>query len=84
LVSQIRRAAVSVCLNVAEGCSRSSCAERKRYFEIARGSLIELDTALDISIHIGFLSLSDPEYSQLNVVDCYKLLSSLINQLKTG
>jgi len=38
LVQQIRRAAISVHLNLAEGCSRKSLAERKRFFEISRGS----------------------------------------------
>ena len=47
MVSQIRRAALSTHLNIAEGCSRKSENERKRFFEIARGSVVEVDTALD-------------------------------------
>jgi four helix bundle protein len=45
MVQQIRRATLSVHLNIAEGCSRKSPSERKRFFEISRGSLIEVDTA---------------------------------------
>jgi four helix bundle protein len=41
LVQQIRRAALSVHLNIAEGCSRKSETERKRFFEVSRGSIIE-------------------------------------------
>ena len=48
MVQQIRRAALSVCLNIAEGASRKSLVERKRYFEVSRGSIIEIDAALDI------------------------------------
>jgi len=54
ITSQIRRAALSVHLNVAEGCSRKSLAERKRFYEIARGSLIEVDAALDIAMDLGY------------------------------
>jgi four helix bundle protein len=42
LVQQIRRAALSVKLNLAEGCSRRSEAERKRYFEVSRGQSLKL------------------------------------------
>ena len=41
MVQQIRRAALSVHLNIAEGNSRKSVAERKRFYEISRGSVIE-------------------------------------------
>jgi four helix bundle protein len=55
MISQIRRAALSVHLNVAEGCSRKSEVERKCYYEIARGSLIEIDAALDIAKELDYL-----------------------------
>ena len=45
MISQIRRAALSVQLNIAEGVSRRSEAERKRYYEISGGSVIEIDAA---------------------------------------
>jgi len=48
-VQQVRRAALSVHLNIAEGCSRKSKSERRRYFEIARGSVIEIDAAIGIA-----------------------------------
>ena len=54
MIQQIRRAALSVCLNIAEGASRKSASERKRYYEIARGSIIEIDAALDISIELKY------------------------------
>jgi four helix bundle protein len=56
LTQQIRRAALSVHLNVAEGCSRKSAAERKRFYEVARGSAIEIDAALDIAAALGYTS----------------------------
>src|SRR5436190_1080721 len=45
MVQQIRRAVLSVHLNISEGCSRKSVGERRRFYEVARGSLIEVDTA---------------------------------------
>jgi four helix bundle protein len=52
MVLQIRRAALSIHLNISEGCSRKSKVERNRYFEIARGSAIEVDTAFDIALSL--------------------------------
>jgi len=46
LVSQLRRASVSVPSNIAEGCSRSSNKEYKRFVEIALGSILELEFSL--------------------------------------
>lgn len=54
MISQIRRAALSIHLNIAEGASRRSHIERVRYYEIARGSIIEIDAALDIAIDLGY------------------------------
>jgi four helix bundle protein len=56
MISQIRRAALSVHLNVTEGCSRKYVAERKRFYEIARGFLIEVDTALDITVNLNYIT----------------------------
>jgi len=56
MIQQIRRAVLSVHLNIAEGCSQKSAGERKRYFEIARGSVIEIDTAFDIAIELRYCS----------------------------
>jgi four helix bundle protein len=56
LTSQIRRAALSVHLNIAEGCSRKSLTERKRFFEVSRGSVIEIDSAFDIAEDLNYCS----------------------------
>ena len=59
MTSQIRRAALSVRLNISEGSSRSSALERKRFYEIARGSLIEIDSALDIVVGLGYSQIEN-------------------------
>ncbi|MFM9911607.1 MAG: four helix bundle protein [Chitinophagaceae bacterium] len=76
--SQIRRAALSVHLNIAEGASRKSEAERKRYFEIARGSVIEIDAALDLASELGYLINFMLNILGKALLDCFKMLTSLI------
>ncbi len=80
MITQIRRAALSVHLNLAEGASRKSEIERKRYFEIARGSMIEIDAALDIANDLGYLRQLDLDISLLGeaMIKTFKLLTGLI------
>jgi four helix bundle protein len=78
MVSQIRRAAVSFHLNIAEGASRKSETERKRFYEIARGSMIEIDAALDIANDLEYLKNFDTVKLGETMVNCFKLLSGLI------
>jgi len=69
---------LSVHLNIAEGASRKSEAERKRYYEIARGSLIEIDAALDIADDLKFLSISQMDKLGICMIKCFKLLTGMI------
>ena len=82
MVSQIRRAALSVHLNISEGASRKSAMERKRYFEIARGSCIEIDAALDIASDLGYLDPIDTARLGSSMTLCFKLLSGLIHAIE--
>jgi four helix bundle protein len=81
LSQQIRRAATSVHLNIAEGCSRKSTAERKRFFEISRGSLIEIDAVLDISTDLEYFKIENIQSLGDALIKCFKLLTGLINAL---
>lgn len=78
MISQIRRAALSVHLNIAEGASRKSEAERKRYYEIARGSIIEIDAALDIANDLEYLNTINTTNLGEAMVTCFKILTGLI------
>jgi len=79
LGQQIKRAALSVHLNLAEGSSRKSQAERKRFYEISRGSVIEVDAALDIAVDLGYCSADELQALGDSLVKCFKYITGLIN-----
>jgi four helix bundle protein len=79
LVSQIRRAALSVHLNIAEGASRKSNVERKRFYEVARGSVIEIDAALDVIEDMGYIRKEKAGRLGFLLIKCFKILCGLIN-----
>ena len=56
LTSQTRRAVGSISANLAEGSSRKSLIERKRFYEIARSSLVEVDNHIEVAKELGYLS----------------------------
>ena len=78
MVQQIRRAALSVHLNIAEGCSRKSPGERKRFFEVSRGSVIEIDTALDIANELNYCSLDRLNILGEKLIITFKQMSGMI------
>ena len=82
--SQITRAAVSIPSNIAEGCSRNSDKEFKRFLEIAMGSLFEVETQLIISQELEFISEGNlkPIFELLNKEA--KMINSLISRIKNS
>ena len=56
LTNQLRRAAVSVPSNIAEGSGRNSKKEFHQFLNLARGSLLELETQVEIARNLGYLS----------------------------
>ena len=80
LVWQIGRAAISVHLNIAEGSSRKSQNERNRYFEIARGSVIEIDSAIGISFKLEYVVLDELQPLGNAILKTFKLLTGMIKR----
>ena len=81
LVSQMRRCAVSIPSNIAEGCSRFSDKETLKFLSIALGSISELETQLIISQNIGYINSVEELMTQNETVK--KLLLGLIKYLNT-
>ncbi len=82
LTSQVRRSAVSVPSNIAEGYGRDSRAEYLRFLKIARGSLFELETQLRIAQELAYIQASESEKVEASITTCNKLLAGLIRRLE--
>lgn len=77
ITNQLRRASVSVVSNIAEGSSRSSVRERKRFYEISRSSLVEIDTQLEISCKLGYCKNSTLEEFSKTLNHLFAMLTNL-------
>ena len=84
LKSQITRAVVSIPSNIAEGCSRNSEMEFKRFLEIAMGSLFEVQTQLIIIQELDFIKSEDLKSIFELLETEAKMINGLINKIKTS
>lgn len=75
LTSQIRRSAVSIPSNIAEGASRSSKKDFSRFLEISIGSAHELETQIDIAHAVSFLDQIEFDKLHKEIVEIVKMLS---------
>jgi four helix bundle protein len=82
LVSQMRRAAISVPSNLTEGAARSSSNEFRHFVSIARSSLIELDTQFDLSQQLGFITKEARLEVDAVLIRIDKMLYALQRSLK--
>jgi len=81
LADQIRRAAVSVPSNIAEGQARKSPGDFRRFLHIALGSLAEVDTQLVLAQEFGYLTQEDIDPMDEQIQGLRKKLYALINSL---
>jgi len=85
LASQIRRAAVSIPSNIAEGHSRRSRQAYLNHISIALGSQSELETQIDLSCRLGFISKQSSEEILLMAAEVGRMLHGLVASLeRTG
>ena len=80
LVSQMRRAAISVPSNIAEGAARSGSREFAQFLNVARGSLSESETQLIIAVELGYIVEGHDIFSRLDKVS--RLLTGLHKSVK--
>jgi four helix bundle protein len=84
LVDQIKRASISVMANIAEGCGRQTIKDRIHFLYMARGSLIEVECFIDLSLKLKYIN--EKQHGQLVELrnEVGKLLNGLIKSLKKG
>ena len=81
LTNQLRRAAISVPSNIAEGAGRTSDKEFLQFLSIARGSLSEVETQIIISEQLGYIENKQNIIARIEKI--FRLLGGLINSIKS-
>jgi len=81
LMSQMRRAAISVPSNIAEGQARLSTGEFRQFLGNARGSLTEVETQVLLALDLGYLDRAESEHLLGATAEVGKILNGLLNSL---
>ena len=79
LTSQMRRAAISIPSNIAEGIARNYQKETIQFLHISKGSLYELETQLYLAFDIGYLKEDEMSLVMDRIESCKKLVAGFIN-----
>jgi len=82
LKSQLRRAAVSVPSNIAEGLTRKTKNDKLHFLNIAQGSLSEIDTQVEICLNMNFFYKAQYERIEVQLIEIQKLLSGLSRAIR--
>jgi four helix bundle protein len=84
LTSQVRRAAVSIPANIAEGWGRNMTRDYVQFLRVARGSLLELETHLVIARNLTFIDTGTMEKSAQQTQEINRMLNGLIRSLESS
>lgn len=82
LTAQIRRSAVSIPSNIAEGAARQTKREFANFLHVAQGSLSELDTQLDLANMLRYSSIDERALAERLMLRIDKMLTQLIRRLR--
>ncbi len=83
LVSQLRRDVISICSNIAEGAARKTKPDRRRFYEISRSSLVEVDTQIEAALILNYITKEHIKNIESYLESVFKMLSKMINNLET-
>lgn len=83
LVSQMRRASISISSNIAEGFGRRSYKEKIQFYYHSQGSIIELKNQLIVSAGVGYIKKHELSKMAEKINQVHRLLQGLINKSKT-
>ncbi len=83
LTNQIRRAAVSIPSNIAEGCGRGSDQDFARFLQIAMGSASEVEYQLLLARDLAYLTDSEHSLRAKDVIEVKRMLATLIAKVKS-
>ena len=84
LTSQIKRAAGSIPMNIAEGCGRSSDKDFCRFLYVAFGSANELEYQIILSVELGFMDKIKGQTLLIQIEEVKKMLNGLITKLNNA
>jgi four helix bundle protein len=82
LTNQMRRAAISITSNIAEGFGRKTFSEKSQFYTVSRGSLTELENQFIIAKDLNYLSPENYDSATYLISQSHKLLSGLIRNTK--
>ena len=82
LTSQIRRAAVSIASNIAEGWGRGSTSDYARFLRMARGSMYEVETQGQIALELRFVDKDKFDFFEQTIDEAGRVLAGLIRSIE--
>jgi four helix bundle protein len=82
LTSQLRRSAVSIGANIAEGCGRRTDGDFTRFLQIARGSASEVEYELLLARELGFIANDECRRLEQQVVEVERMLTALVQRIQ--
>ena len=82
LRSQMRRAAISVPSNIAEGLTRKTIVDKLHFLNIAQGSLSEIDTQVELCLQLKYIDTTNYEKIETRLIEIQKMLFGLSRSLR--